>query len=77
MLRPTALLRVGDVKVRSTSARPPRHACDEDEQLQLLQLGHAELKLHDRSVTKAERAAWRRDDQERDRRRIPLGFRAP
>lgn len=78
MLRPTALLRVGDAKVRSQSARPPQHtSCDDEEPIELYSIGHVHVTLYERTVTKADRDRWRREDEERDRRRIPLGFRAP
>lgn len=56
----------------------PAHHKDEEETFELLNLGvgTASIDPHARHVTKAERERWRREDRERDRRRIPLGFRA-
>jgi hypothetical protein len=72
-------LKVGSAEVRR-SARLPEHihrSCDDDEQLVAFPVGHADATLYERSVTKKERDRWRLEDRERDRRRIPLGFRAP
>jgi hypothetical protein len=42
-----------------------------------LAVGCADATLYDRHITDAERKKWRDEDAERDRHRIPLGFRAP
>lgn len=49
---------------------------DDDEILLLMDVGHATLVFHDRHVTDEDRKRWRDEDEARDRRRIPLGFRA-
>lgn len=57
--------------------RLPQHGSGDDPELVPSLVGTAELQLYERAVTKAERERWRREDAERDRRRIPLGFRLP
>lgn len=57
--------------------RLPQHGSGDDEELFPTLVGVAEMQLYSRAVTKAERERWRREDLERDRRRIPIGFRPP
>lgn len=40
-------------------------------------VGSAQLSLHSREVSEAERQLWAWEDRARDARRIPVGFRAP
>jgi hypothetical protein len=49
----------------------------EDEPVGTFDVGNASVTLFERAVTDAERERWREEDEERDRRRIPLGFRPP
>lgn len=43
----------------------------------LIGVGHAKFDLAAAEISRTTKRKWAREDRERDRRRIPIGFRAP
>lgn len=53
-----------------------RRSSEEVEAERDLAVGAASSQLYEREVTDEERCRWQAEDAERDRKRIPLGFRS-